>query len=108
MSVEEAADSAVQLANANIVRAIQLISTERGHDPRDYVLVPYGGAGPLHAAAVAARPRHPHDRRAAVCRHHLGLWPYRLDFVLFESMTRRALVDDRAPAIVPRSPCRDA
>ena len=64
MSVEEAADSAVQLANANIVRAIQLISTERGHDPRDYVLVPYGGAGPLHAAHVAAGPRHPDDRRA--------------------------------------------
>ena len=40
----------LQLANANIVRAIQLISTERGHDPRDYVLVPFGGAGPLHAA----------------------------------------------------------
>ena len=43
----------MRLANANIVRAIQLISTERGHDPRDYVLVPFGGAGPLHAARIA-------------------------------------------------------
>jgi len=40
MSVEEAAASALRLANANIMRAIQLVSTERGRDPRDYVLVP--------------------------------------------------------------------
>ena len=37
--------SALQLADANIVRAIQLVSTERGRDPRDYALVPFGGAG---------------------------------------------------------------
>jgi len=35
------------------VRAIQLVSTERGRDPRDYALVPFGGAGPLHAARIA-------------------------------------------------------
>ena len=46
-------DSALQLADANIVRAIQLVSTERGRDPRDYALVPFGGAGPLHAARIA-------------------------------------------------------
>ncbi len=43
----------MRVANANIVRAIQLVSTERGRDPRDYALVPFGGAGPLHAAAIA-------------------------------------------------------
>ncbi len=53
MSLEEIADSAVRIASSNIVRAIQLISTQRGRDPRDYVLVPFGGAGPLHAAQVA-------------------------------------------------------
>ncbi|MDE0810733.1 MAG: hydantoinase/oxoprolinase family protein [Alphaproteobacteria bacterium] len=53
LSLEEIADSAIRLAEANIVRAIQQISTERGRDPRDYVLVPFGGAGPLHAARVA-------------------------------------------------------
>src|SRR3546814_18507845 len=53
MTLEEAADAAIRLSNANIVRAIQVISTERGHDPRDNVLVPFGGAGPLHAAEVA-------------------------------------------------------
>jgi len=53
LSLEEIADSAIRLAEANIVRAIQQVSTERGRDPRDYVLVPFGGAGPLHAARVA-------------------------------------------------------
>lgn len=50
---EAVADNALKLADASIVRAIQLVSTERGLDPRDFVLVPYGGAGPLHAASVA-------------------------------------------------------
>ena len=53
MPVEEIADSVVRLAEVSIVRAVQRVSTERGRDPRDYVLVPYGGAGPLHAARVA-------------------------------------------------------
>jgi len=53
LSPEQAASSALQLADANIVRAIQLVSTERGRDPRDYALVPFGGAGPLHAARIA-------------------------------------------------------
>lgn len=53
MSVEDLADSAIRLVNANIMRAIQLVSTERGRDPRDYVLMPFGGAGPLHAADIA-------------------------------------------------------
>ena len=53
LSVEEVADSVIRLAEVSIVRAIQRVSTERGRDPRDYVLVPFGGAGPLHAARVA-------------------------------------------------------
>ena len=51
--VEEIADSVIRLAEVSIVRAIQRVSTERGRDARDYVLVPFGGAGPLHAARVA-------------------------------------------------------
>ena len=47
VSVEEIADSVIRLAEVSIVRAIQRVSTERGRDPRDYVLVPFGGAGPL-------------------------------------------------------------
>jgi N-methylhydantoinase A len=53
LGVEDMAESVLKLVNANIVRAIQLVSTERGRDPRDYVLVPFGGAGPMHAADIA-------------------------------------------------------
>ncbi|MBJ3778420.1 hydantoinase/oxoprolinase family protein [Acuticoccus mangrovi] len=53
MSIPAAAAAALRLAVANIVQAIQLVSTEKGRDPRDYALVPYGGAGPLLAAEVA-------------------------------------------------------
>jgi len=51
--VPGAAAAAIRLAVANIVRAIQLVSTERGRDPRDYALLPFGGAGPLLAAEIA-------------------------------------------------------
>jgi N-methylhydantoinase A len=53
MTQEALADSAIRVAEGNIVRAVQQVSTERGLDPRDFVLVPFGGAGPLHAARVA-------------------------------------------------------
>ena len=51
--LEEAADAAIRVAQSNIVRAIQRISTERGKDPRGYTLVPFGGAGPMQAVRVA-------------------------------------------------------
>ena len=66
-----------RLAVANIVRAIQLVSTERGRDPRDYALVPFGGAGPLLAARHRRGARHLRDRGAAQCRRHLGARPDR-------------------------------
>jgi N-methylhydantoinase A len=53
LSVRDAAAAAIRLAVANIVRAVQVVSTERGRDPRDYALLPFGGAGPLLAAEVA-------------------------------------------------------
>jgi N-methylhydantoinase A len=49
----EAASGIVEIANAAMVNALQLISVQRGHDPRDFVLVGFGGAGPLHANALA-------------------------------------------------------
>ncbi|MFM9861773.1 hydantoinase/oxoprolinase family protein [Pseudoxanthobacter sp. M-2] len=52
-TVEAAADGALSLAASNIVRAIQTVSTERGRDPRDYALMPFGGAGPLCATEIA-------------------------------------------------------
>ena len=53
IGLPEMADNIIRVAEANIVRAIQQVSTERGSDPREFALVPYGGAGPLHAARVA-------------------------------------------------------
>ena len=53
LSIDDLADSVIRIAEGNIVRAIQQVSTERGLDPRDFILVPFGGAGPLHAARVA-------------------------------------------------------
>ncbi|HTI51734.1 MAG TPA: hydantoinase B/oxoprolinase family protein, partial [Planctomycetaceae bacterium] len=49
----ELAEGFVQVANANMVRAIRNISVARGYDPRDYVLVTFGGAGAQHACAIA-------------------------------------------------------
>jgi N-methylhydantoinase A len=96
LTLEAAADSAVALADANIVRAIQLISTERGRDPRDYVLVPYGGAGPLHAAKVADELG---ITRIVVPPAAGIISAYGLiasDFVMYESMTHRAVADEHA------------
>jgi N-methylhydantoinase A len=44
---------AVEVVNAEMLRALRLVSIERGHDPRDFALVAFGGAGPLHACALA-------------------------------------------------------
>ena len=46
-------EEAVAMVNAEMLRALRLVSVERGHDPRDFALVAFGGAGPLHACALA-------------------------------------------------------
>jgi N-methylhydantoinase A len=50
----EAAAGILRVANANMERAIRLVSLERGHDPRDFALVAFGGCGGLHACEIAA------------------------------------------------------
>ena len=50
---EKTAQGMLGIVVANMVRTIRTISVERGHDPRDFVLMPFGGAGPLHARDVA-------------------------------------------------------
>jgi N-methylhydantoinase A len=44
----------IRVANSNMERAIRAVSVERGHDPRDFTMVAFGGAGPLHACELAA------------------------------------------------------
>ena len=53
MDVESAAKAIISVANANMADAIRLVSIMRGHDPRDFALVAFGGAGALHGAALA-------------------------------------------------------
>jgi N-methylhydantoinase A len=50
----ESASGIVRVANANMCQGIRVVSVERGHDPRDFVLLAFGGAGPLHACELAS------------------------------------------------------
>ncbi len=67
LSMEEAALGVIEVANTNIDQALRRVSVARGYDPRDFTLVVFGGAGGLHACALADRlqisriliPRHP-------------------------------------------------
>ncbi|ESP88784.1 hydantoinase/oxoprolinase family protein [Candidatus Halobonum tyrrellensis] len=52
-SVADAAAGVLRVANANMERALRVVSVERGYDPREFTLVAFGGAGPLHATALA-------------------------------------------------------
>jgi N-methylhydantoinase A len=99
LSIRDAAAAAIRLAVANIVRAVQVVSTERGRDPRDYALLPFGGAGPLLAAEVAEElgvkeilvPPNPGVISA------FGLLA--ADHTRIASVTRRCALDAEAPAI---------
>ena len=51
----EAALGAIEVVNTHMERALRLVSVERGHDPHDYVLISFGGAGGLHASELAHR-----------------------------------------------------
>lgn len=53
LDVEAAALGIVQICNNNMARSIRVVTVNRGLDPRDFTLVPFGGAGPLHAAELA-------------------------------------------------------
>jgi N-methylhydantoinase A len=54
-----AASGVIEIVNVNMMGAVRVISVERGEDPRSFALMPFGGAGPLHAADVAAMMRIP-------------------------------------------------
>lgn len=51
--VTEAARAIIRIANTNMAEAVRTVSIGRGHDPRDFALVAFGGAGPMHGVAVA-------------------------------------------------------
>lgn len=78
------AQGIISVVTANMARAIRVISVQRGHDPRDYALMAFGGAGPLHAARLAREleinrvlvPRNP----GILCAMGLLLTDLRADF----------------------------
>jgi N-methylhydantoinase A len=53
LGLRETALGIVRIVNANMMRAIRVVSIERGHDPRSFTLMPFGGAGALHAVEIA-------------------------------------------------------
>jgi N-methylhydantoinase A len=54
LSELETAEGIVRVANQEMIRALRVVTVERGVDPRRFALMPFGGAGPMHAAALAA------------------------------------------------------
>jgi N-methylhydantoinase A len=80
------ASGILSVVTANMVRAIRVISVQRGYDPRDYTLMAFGGAGPLHAARLAKEldigrilvPRNP----GILCAMGLLLTDLRADFAV--------------------------
>ncbi|MSP01716.1 MAG: hydantoinase/oxoprolinase family protein [Acetobacteraceae bacterium] len=81
-----AAQGILAVVTANMARAIRVISVQRGYDPRDYTLIAFGGAGPLHAARLAKEleigrvlvPRNP----GILCAMGLLLTDLRADFAV--------------------------
>jgi N-methylhydantoinase A len=84
LDVMATAQGIIAVVTANMAKAIRVISVQRGHDPRDYTLVAFGGAGPLHAARLAREldaarilvPRSP----GILCAMGLLLTDLRADF----------------------------
>jgi N-methylhydantoinase A len=87
----ETAQGIISVVTANMARAIRVVSVQRGHDPRDYALAAFGGAGPLHAARLARElgmtrvivPRWP----GILCAMGLLLTDLRADFAATRLLT---------------------
>jgi N-methylhydantoinase A len=69
LDLQRTAEGVVRVVNAGMERAIRRISVERGHDPREYVLLSFGGAGGMHACELAAAL----DMRRVLVPYHPGL-----------------------------------
>ena len=69
---DQVASAIVRVANDKMAGAIRMVSLQRGHDPRDFTLFAFGGAGPLHAVALARELALPRVLVPARPGHHLG------------------------------------
>ena len=96
---EETAQGILSIVTANMAKAIRVISVQRGHDPRRFALMAFGGAGPIHAARLAREletpriivPPHP----GILCATGLLL----TDLVTDHARTRLTLLDEAGPVI---------
>ncbi|MGW2306957.1 hydantoinase/oxoprolinase family protein [Actinomadura luteofluorescens] len=117
-SLEDAAVGILRVASANLADALKIVSIRRGQDPRDFALVAFGGAGPMHAVHLARElslpavviPPHPgvtsafgcllvdirHDSSAMFIREAHAADPYEIEstFLRLESHARKSLLDD--------------
>ncbi len=93
LSLNEAAlaEGVIRVANANMERAIRVVSLARGHDPRDFALVAFGGAGADARVRPGRRARHDDRDRAAPRRRALGVRHAR-------GRRHEGLLGERAPA----------
>src|SRR5579871_2203763 len=100
LSLEEAAWGIHSVANANMERAMRIVSIERGRDPRRYALVAFGGAGPLHACRLARAMEIPRVivPRGAGVGSALGLLV--ADKKVDQGLTRVLQLNDAAPDII--------
>lgn len=104
LDIDESCSAVIDVAIAELAGAIRLISIEKGHDPRDFVYVPFGGAGPLHAVALARElgitrilsPRFPGLTSALGC----VLADLRHDFVQTVNSPLAELTDERIEALM--------
>jgi N-methylhydantoinase A len=98
LTTEQAAEAILTVANARMAGAIRLVSIERGHDPKRFSLMPFGGGGALHAGALLAEvglaraivPRYPGVTSAMGC----VIADMRADFV----QTVNTMTDQADPA----------
>ncbi len=109
LDVMATAQGIIAVVTANMARAIRVISVQRGYDPRDYTLVAFGGAGPLHVARLAREldiarvlaPRNP----GILCATGLLLTDLRADFASTRLLT---LEDASLPALTEAFSALDA
>jgi N-methylhydantoinase A len=96
LGLVEAAAGIVRLVDANMMHALRTVSVERGRDPRDYALVAFGGAGPVHGAGIAAELG---IRRLLIpptpgCNSALGILASDVRHELVEAWTTRLVAAD--------------
>jgi N-methylhydantoinase A len=121
LSVEEAAAGIIRVVNANMVRGISVNSTQKGYDVREFALLAFGGAGPLHAAemaedlgmrsvlippycsvfsalgAVASDVRHDYVQTVAMAQADLSAAGLEAAFAELEAEARRLLSEEKVP-----------